>query len=188
MLTHIHPSLHRFAVRLVVRISCTTFTRLCVLRWYHPTTAMCREPLCPQQVLPLTLWHPAPHQRALPLLHRSYWLMRQTKTLPSTSVVPNTTGLRRLPPVPAGRWTFPTLLCKSFTRCLGPYPGGLLWCLCPLLPIETSAFPMRTQGRLSYHYRRATSLRGAQFRGCSHSFTFRPPALLTTQVAPTAVQ
>ena len=27
------------------------------------------------------------HQRALPLLHRSYWLMRQTKSLPPTSDV-----------------------------------------------------------------------------------------------------
>ena len=41
-------------------------------------------------------------------------------------------------------------LRKSFPRCLDPYPGGLLWCIYPFLPIETSAFPKRTMGRLSH--------------------------------------
>ena len=26
-------------------------------------------------------------------------------------------------------------LRKSFPRCLDPYPGGTLWCICPFLPI-----------------------------------------------------
>ena len=42
-------------------------------------------------------------------------------------------------------------LRKSFPRCLDPYPGGLLWCIYPFLPIETSAFPKRTMGRLSHN-------------------------------------
>ena len=41
------------------------------------------------------------------------WLMRRTKTLPPTSVVPNTTGLCRLSSVPAGSWPFPTLSLQS---------------------------------------------------------------------------
>lgn len=32
-------------------------------------------------------------------------------------------------------------LCRSFTGCLDPYPGGFLWCIYPFLPIETSDFP-----------------------------------------------
>jgi hypothetical protein len=39
---------------------------------------------------------------------------------------PYTASLCRLPPAPAGRW---------FPRCLDPYPGGILWCICPFLPI-----------------------------------------------------
>jgi len=33
-------------------------------------------------------------------------------------------GLCRLLPAPAGRWSFPTFLCKSVPRCLGHDPGG----------------------------------------------------------------
>ena len=31
-------------------------------------------------------------------------------------------------------------LCRSFPRCLDPYPGGFPWCSRPFLPMETSAF------------------------------------------------
>ena len=31
-----------------MKISFTILSRYCALRWYHPTTAMCREPLCPK--------------------------------------------------------------------------------------------------------------------------------------------
>jgi len=41
-------------------------------------TAKCPEPLCPRQVLPLVAWRLAPRQRALPLLLRSYGLIRQS--------------------------------------------------------------------------------------------------------------
>jgi len=75
-------------------------------------------------------------------------------------------------------------LCKSFLGCLAPYPGvssgastrffpedfGL-----PLTMIRSaiSQFPMQ---RLQH---------GAISRGCRHSFMFRPPSLLATQIAPT---
>jgi hypothetical protein len=76
------------------------------------------------------------HQRELPLLHRSYWLMRQTKTLLLSSVVPITVGLRRLLSAPAGKWPFPTLSLQSLYRCLDPYPVAFLWCICSFLPKE----------------------------------------------------
>jgi len=105
--------------------------------------------------------------------HRSYWLMRQTKTLPSTSVVPNTTGLCRLSPVPAGSWPFPTLSLQSLRRCLDPYPAVSFQCTCPLLP-----------GRQRPHLKRhrfgtrkilpAMQLQqGSAFRGCGS--TSSPP-------------
>jgi hypothetical protein len=56
-----------------------------------------------------------------------------------------------------------------------------------LLPVSshrTSAFP--TLGQVSAKHHSAQQLqRGLIFRGCSHSFIFRPAGLLATQVAPT---
>ena len=49
--------------------------------WASPGTAKCPEPLCPPRALPLAAKCPASRQRALPLLPRSYGLMRQTKIL-----------------------------------------------------------------------------------------------------------
>ena len=95
-----------------------------------------REPLCPLKVLPLTAWRLAPCQRKLPLLHRSYGLMRPTKCLPSTSVVPISMGLCRLPSVPAARWPFPALSLQSLYRCLDPYPAAFLRCIYSFLPEE----------------------------------------------------
>ena len=151
----------------------------------RPRPARCPEPLCPQQVLPLTPWRLAPHQRALPLLHRSYWLMRQTKTLPPTSVVPNTAGLCRLSPVPAGRWPFPTLSLQSLRRCLDPYPAVFSWCIYSLLPRRQRPHLRRHKFGTPKCPCNATST-GNQFRGCSHSLMFRLPRSLDPQVAPTA--
>src|SRR5271169_5012260 len=47
----------------------------------HTRTAKCPELLCPPQALLMTGWRPAPPRRALPLLHRSCELMRQTSSL-----------------------------------------------------------------------------------------------------------
>ncbi len=79
-----------------------------------------QSPFARRQVLPPALWCPAPHQRALPLLLRSYRLMRQTKSLPPALVQPPPVGLCRFSPVPAGRWSFPTLYLQSLRRCLDP--------------------------------------------------------------------
>src|SRR4030042_1939408 len=49
------------------------------------------------------------HQRALPLLHRSYGLMRQAPILPPPRLSPRLVGLCQLSPAPAGWWPFPTL-------------------------------------------------------------------------------
>jgi hypothetical protein len=54
--------------------------------------AKCPEPLCSQQVLSLALWRLAPPQRTLLLHHRSYRLMRQTKTLLLTPALASFSG------------------------------------------------------------------------------------------------
>jgi len=127
----------------------------------------------------------APHQRALPLLHRSYWLMRQTKTLPPTSVVPNTTGLCRLSPVPAGSWPFPTLSLQSLHGCLDPCPAAFLWCTCSLLP-KGQRPHLRTEKFGTLNIPVMQLQQGNLFRSCSHSIMFRLPYSIDPQVAPTA--
>jgi len=76
-------------------------------------------------------------------------------------------------------------LCESFPWCLDPYPGGFCGALTRFFP-QNIGLPRETTGRLTASLRSATSEQ-ACFRGCSHSFTFRPQVLLATQVAPTAV-
>ena len=60
---------------------------------------------------------------------------------PASFGSPYPTGLCRLSPVPAGRWSFPTLSLQSLHRCLDPYPGMPLWCPHPFLPRELQPHP-----------------------------------------------
>ena len=72
----IHPNPVRFTSQLVLRIMAPpTFVV------DHVRTAKCPELLCPTPVLLVSGWRPAPPRRALPLLHCSYELMRQTSSL-----------------------------------------------------------------------------------------------------------
>jgi hypothetical protein len=103
---------------------------------------------------------------------------------PRASVVPSTPGLCRLRSAPAGRRTFPTLLCTSVPACLDPYPGGSCGALTRFFPHDSGLPPVRT-GSALHNVRTATSVR-RPVRGCSHSLMFRPTGVLTTQVAPTA--
>ena len=127
MLAHMHPSQCRFACR-----PRPGYRALPIAGWLNQTTR-CPEPLCPHKALPPAAWHLAPRQRALPLLHRSYGLMRQTKSLPPASIQPTPVGLCRLSPVPAGRWPVPALSLQSLYGCLAPYPVAPSRCKRPLL-------------------------------------------------------
>jgi hypothetical protein len=71
--------------------------------------------------------------------------------------LPYWTGLCRLLPVPAGRWSFPTLSLQSVHRRLDPYPGMPLWCICPFLPRELQPHPRCTEFGASNNRRNATS-------------------------------
>jgi len=99
---------------------------------------------------------------------------------------PYAAGLCRLSPVPAGSWPFPTLSPQVFPQVPGPLPRWDPMVHMPVSSHRTSAFPKLQEGRLPHLIRTATSVRDC-LRGCSHSVMFRPPGLLTTQVAPTAV-
>jgi len=97
---------------------------------------------------------------------------------------PRMVGLCRLSPVPAGWWPFPTLSLQVFPWMPGPLPRRLLWCLYPFLPKGLRPSPRYDKvGDLATPMQQLQH--GAIFRGCRHSFMFRPPSLLATQVAPT---
>ena len=118
-----------------------------------------RELLCPLEVLPLEGWHRVPSRRALPLLRRSYELMRQSQILHAASpplllVVFAGCCQPLLDEGPSRRY-----LCESFLGCLDPYPAGLQKCTCPLLPSATSTFPAWDTGRHARMTRSATSER-----------------------------
>jgi hypothetical protein len=103
---------------------------------------------------------------------------------PRASVVSSTPGLGRLLSAPAGRRTFPTLLCASVPACLDPYPGSS-WSASTRFFLHDSGLPRVRTGSALSNIRTATSVRHL-FRGCSHFFMFRPAGMLTTPVAPTA--
>jgi hypothetical protein len=92
----------------------------------------------------------------------------------------------RLLPVPAGRWSFPTLSLQSLHRCLDPYPGMPLWCIRPFLPRELQPHFRCTKFGTSNLTVAMQLQRRPHSRGGSHSVMFRRPCLLAPQVAPTA--
>ncbi len=146
----------------------------------------CPEPLCTLKVLPLAPGYLVPRQRALPHLHRSYELMRQTKSLPSISVSLIRSvfaGCRHslLGVGPSRRY-----LRESFSTCMDPYSG----CSCGAC---TRFFPQNiglpgdiNRSALGNTHAMATSA-CVVFRSCSHSIIFMPVNLLATQVAPTVI-
>ncbi len=86
-----------------------------------------------------------------------------------------------LPAGPSRRY-----LCESFPGCLGPCHGGPVECICLFLPPRSSAFP-RTLSRSASRFSPSKRFHdGSLFRDCSHSFMFRPPSLLASQIVPTA--
>ena len=68
-----------------------------------------------------------------------------------------TAGLCRLLPVPAGSWSLPTLSLQSLHRCLDPYPGVPLRCVCPFLPGELQPHNRCTKFGAPVTRRHATS-------------------------------
>ena len=86
---------------------------------------MHREVLCHSEALPPCGDHLLATRWTLLHPHRSYSLMRESKILCMPCSYTCACSLCRLPLAPAGRWTFPALLCDSFPGCLDPYSGGI---------------------------------------------------------------
>ena len=98
-------------------------------------TAKCPESLRPISVMPQSGSCIPPPQRALPLRHRYYGLMRQSLLVLLSFGLSLVRGVfagcyqPRLPAAPSRRY-----LCESFLGCLVPCHGGPIRCSCLFLP------------------------------------------------------
>ena len=149
MLTHVHPFRRWFTCRTSSHIKGSGSPQLKV--WASPGTAKCPEPLCPPRVLPPAASCRASRQRALPLLHRSYGLMRQTKILPPPTVDALVGESLQVVVSPCWKMALPDVISTICVRALGPLPRSVPLGMFILFPYliqghfsqGTSASPMR---------------------------------------------
>lgn len=144
------------------------------------------ESLCSMSALPSWKKRGPFLGRALPLLHRSYGLMRQSCYSPQLRPWPRERSLCRLPSAPAANRTFLTLSLRIFPWIPGPLPRRSPRVHLPVSSSGSSAFPNRKFRSAS---RESPSKRfhdGMHFRDCSHSFMFWSPSLLASPIVPTA--
>jgi len=97
-----------------------------------------REPLCPFEALPRSERHRVPSRRALPLLRRSYGLMRQTKTLPPAPV-PFADESLQVVASPCWEMALPDVISEFLVQVLGPIPRDVLLVHSPVSSQETPA-------------------------------------------------
>jgi hypothetical protein len=112
-------------------------------------TAKCPESLCPMLALPPSGRREPPPAGTLLPGHRSYRLIRQSRSaLPyfGLSLVPGVSAGCNQPLLPAGPSR--RYLCESFLGCLGPCHGGSAECLCLFLPSRQRPSPVHYRGRL----------------------------------------
>ena len=152
----------------------------------HTGAAKCPELLCLSPALLVAGWRPAPPRRALPLLHRSYELMRQTSSLLRIRVSTLISGgpCRSLR-APAGNRFFPTLSPQFFPQMPGPQPRRSHRVHLPVSSSASSAFLRPLSSRLPASSAN-TIFRGEVSRLSSDILAFKPPSLLVSQIAPTA--
>ena len=112
-------------------------------------TTKCPESLCLMLVLPPSGRRGPPPARTLLPGHRSYGLIRQSRSaLPyfGLSLVRGVSAgcdQPLLPTAPSRRY-----LCESFLGCLGPCHGGPAECICLFLPPRHRPAPVHYRGRL----------------------------------------
>jgi hypothetical protein len=90
-----------------------------------------------------------PPLRALPLIHRSYGLMRPSPlALLSFGLLPRSRSLCRLRSAPAAGGMFPTLSLRIYLRMPDPMPRRFHEVHLPVSSFVSSAFPKSREGRL----------------------------------------
>jgi hypothetical protein len=106
--------------------------------------AKCPEPLCLDFGVTVIgeISSTSSDQRALPLLPRSYGLMRRSHLpLPGFGSSPRLGSLRRLSPPCCEMGPSRCYLCESFPRCQAPYSGGPTGCTYLFLPLRHRPSP-----------------------------------------------
>ena len=81
-------------------------------------------------------------------------------------------------PVPAVRWSFPTLYLQSLHNCLDPYPEVPLRCFCPFLPGELQPHHRCTKFGTPNNCHKATSTT-TLFSGRQSFRYFQAPMLVS---------
>jgi hypothetical protein len=116
----------------------------------HTGTAKCPELLCLSPGLLVSGWRPAPPRRALLLLHRSYELMRQTRSLLRIRVSTlHPAVLAGCCEPLLGTGFFPTLSPQFFPQMPGPQPRRSHRVHLPVSSPASSAFPRPLSSRLT---------------------------------------
>ena len=116
---------------------------------------------CPS-VLPVAGWRPAPPRRALPLLRRSYGLMRQTKTLPPPSALASAGGSLQVAVGPCWVLALPDVISACLSLDAWTSTPVAREVHIPIASLTTTTFPAWTAGRLSHN----SSL--SEFRAMAH--------------------
>ena len=122
--------------------------RFCARSGEGREPAKCREPLCAAGVLPHRRGSPGSSRRALPLLLRSDWLMRQAKSLSPTSGFPWSDESLQVVASPCCEMALPDVISAILAQALGPIPRDALPMLLPVSSRKASACPQRKRGRL----------------------------------------
>jgi hypothetical protein len=131
VLTHIHPSRHRFTCKTRPLFNGAVYPAL------SPGPPKARQmPRAPLPARGVTSYDGAsrtPSEGSTPpsSLIRAH---ASDQIPPTVSGFPLTMGLCRLWSAPAARWPFPTLSLRLFPSMLGPLPRRRVRCIYPLLP------------------------------------------------------
>ena len=143
-----------------------------------------QSPFASWSVLPPRGRRRAPPRRALPLLLRSYGLMRQTCALLTPRVLPlcarslQAAASPLLGTGPSRRYSA-NLFQRVWTHTTAASKVHVLVSSLGTLAFSTSELDRRLA------FSQQPLQLGGYFRGCSHSLMFRPISLLATPVAPT---
>jgi len=183
MLAHIHPSLHRFACE-----PRPLFNGLAAPGSVSRTIQGPPRTQSPFARLRCYLFRrdvSASRQRALPLLHRSYGLMRQTPSLPSSSVALIRRVFAGCLQSLLGNGPSRRYLCNPSIGAWTHTPECLSGALVRFFPESYSLSHVTPASAHPLSRRNATSTT-ANSRGGSHFIMFRLPWSLAPQVAPTA--
>jgi hypothetical protein len=150
-------------------------------------TTKCPESLCRRSALPPSGRRVPPPAGTLLPGHGSYRLIRRSRSALLSFGLSLVRGVSAgCYQAPAAGGTFPTLSLRILPWVPGPLPRRSRGVHMPVSSSASSAFPRTLSRSASRLYPSTRFHDGSLFRDCSHSFMFRPPSLLASQIVPTA--